>query len=388
MKLRIGIITIVLLLFVFRSHFEHNELHNVAFISAIGLDLTKKGYQLSVQVINPLAFTQQGQNSLPFYVFEQEGHSLNNVMSKLSQNISRKVDVSHVQTIIISEKAAKDQGINKGITNMIRAAKYPYDTIVLITKKYKAKEFLEALPFFELVTSREIASHLDNISEERGSAFPVYLTNLQQNILKEGKDAIIPTIDFKGNLKVSKTKIAQGISDASTKNIYFNGLELLKNAFPVEWIDSSLSPTFYLLNNKIVKTNINTSCGEKKNVSFILQKSHTKIKGKLVNDIPTFTISTKIRGNIADYTCDYDLNSIKNGHKIEKLLETKIKKDILKLINTTQKSQSDIVGFGEILDIYDNKNWKKIKKDWSKLYLKSQIDVEIDVIIQNYGDLI
>lgn len=365
-----------------------NELHNIAFISAIGIDPSKNGFHVSVQVLNPLAFSQQGANSMPFFVFEQEGHSLNNIMNKLSQKISRKMDVSHVQTIIVNEKIAKSHGIKKGISNMIRAPRYPYDAIVLITNNKSAKDFLEVLPFFELVTSREIASHLDNVSEERSSNLPVYLTTLQADILKKGKDAAVPTIQFKGNLDEAKSKSSQEKNNSSSKLIYFDGLQLFKNDKSVGWIDSNLSPTFYLLNNKMKKTNIRAACGKGKNISLDIIKSHTKIKVKMKKNQPTFTISTKLKGNIADFTCNLNLNELKNGLKMETLIEDKVKNNILKLIKTSQKNNSDIVGFGEIIEIQDHKSWRKIENDWKNVFPESQFDVQVDVTIQNYGEII
>ena len=388
MKKHIGFSLFILLFAILIGHFQHDELHNVAFISAIGIDHSKKGYNVSVQVLNPLAFSPQGQSSLPFFVFEQEGHSINHIMSKLTQRISRKIEVSHIQTIIISEQIAKKMGLKKGLHNMIRASNFPYDTTVLIARNYKAKDFLEVLPFFETVTSREIASHLKNISQERGSVFPTFLTKLQGDILKDGKDAAIPTIHFKGNINEAKNKSAQQLTNANLKEISFDGLQLFKRNYSTGWINSNLSPYYYLLNNKLQHTNIRANCHSNKEISLNVLKSHTKIRGQIHNDTPTFTISIKVTGNISDYSCKYDLSSVENGQKIQKIVEEEIKKKVTKLLEITKKKNSDIIGFGEILEIYDNKNWKEVKKDWVQMYPKSEFTIEVDVTIQNYGDII
>ncbi|GAA3314976.1 hypothetical protein GCM10020331_008870 [Ectobacillus funiculus] len=47
--------------------------------------------------------------------------------------------------------------------------------------------------------------------------------------------------------------------------------------------------------------------------------------------------------------------------------------------------KSDIFGFGEAVKRADPKTWEKMRKEWSKTFAVSKVDVKVDAFIQRPG---
>lgn len=371
---------IIVIVLAFGS-FDTNELNENAFITAIGVDTDQenKGYKLSLQILNPAAFSNNGQGKSPFYVYEKNNKYYGITLSSLTEYIARKVNISHIQVVVINEKLAKEKGIKNIIESLLRPPLYPYTINVLMTKKNNASDFMYMQTKIEPLSSREIASHVRNLKQEAGTASPVYPGKLKGYMEREGREAAVPVIDMNKNSK-------KGTKEKPSNDIMVNGLSLFRNDKPVAWINNDLSKIYYLMTNQLERTILNAACSENGVFAMHVNSNKTKIKGEIIEKIPHFTIRTKIKGDLAESFCSNNTKRTDTIHALEKQMANEIESKIHKLISKTQKSKTDVIGFGELLKIQDNKGWKEIKDHWYTHFNKAKFDIKVDVEIENVGD--
>jgi spore germination protein KC len=109
------------------------------------------------------------------------------------------------------------------------------------------------------------------------------------------------------------------------------------------------------------------------------------VKAIVQNGKPVFHIQIREEGNVSEVRCPLDLSKIEEIANLEKQLALKTKKEVMKAVKTVQSEKSDIFGFGDTLNRENPKAWKKMKKEWSKTFAESKIDVKVDAFIRRSG---
>lgn len=388
MKKIIMAVSSLVLLILILTNAKQNELSRNAFISAIGVDEgTKMKYKVSLQIVNPAGFTKDSSQKTPFFVAEGEGDSFMEAYSNISRSVSRLANYSQVQLIVINEKIAKKHALKQTMENMFRPVRFPYNVLLIFTKKNKARDFLETFSLIEPLTSTEIKNLGKNLQENWGIPGMASPVNFKSTVLKKGKDAVLPVIELQGDIKKGKEKASLDTSKLSAK-LKFDGLEVFNGYRPVGWIDEKQSKIFNILENKLDMGYFEGKCLNDSKFVIRTFKSRTRMKGKIMNGIPHFSINTTLRGNLLNYFCSEDLQDPKTSRKLEKILEKSLSKKIRQVLHTSQKYGSDFLGLGETLEINDYANWKSIEKNWDYLLEKSVFDIHVKVNIENYGDIL
>lgn len=385
-KIIIAVSSLVLLI-LFLTNAKQNDLNRNTFISAVGVDEgLKKKYMVSLQIINPAGFTKDTSQKSTFFVAKGEGDSFIEAYTNISKGISRFTNYSQVQLVIINEKIAKKHALKQTMENIFRPVRFPYNALLILTKKNKAKDFLHTFSLIEPLTSTEIKNLSTNLQENWGVTRMESPVDFKSEVLKKGKDPVLPVIKLEGDIKKGEEKASLETSEISSK-LKFDGLEVFNGYRLVGWIDENQSKIFNLLDNKLYLADFVGKCSKDSTFVFRNYKSHTKLKGKMIKGIPHFSIHTTLRGNLINYLCNDDLQDPTTVRRLAKITEKNLTKRIEQLIHSSIHYHSDFLGLGEIIEINDYKNWQKIEKKWDHLIQKSILDIHVKVNIENYGDI-
>lgn len=368
------------------GHFNRNELNNIAIVYAVGIDKSEKGYKVSMQIINPKLTENPSNEKPPVIVYQNEAKSIGKAIEQVSKKISRELHLSQIQLILIGETLIKNKEIESVLNYVLRDPKIASVVDILVTKDIEAAQALQVASHLEDIPINEVVKILKNTAENWGSHQRMFPTQLKAVIISEEKDAAIPTLKIivdSNNLKNQKT--LKKLSPNSY--LALSGLTIFRGNKPVGWLNDNLSRTYYSLKGALKTTYFDAHCSKKEGFGFRVLKNKTSIKGHLKNGVPYFQITVQFIGDLNEFNCKMDVSNPKIVKNLELKMEKKIRRHVESLLQTSKQLESDFVGFGETLMIYDNSNWKKVKSNWNKIYSTSQFDIDIQISIRNQGDM-
>jgi spore germination protein KC len=113
-------------------------------------------------------------------------------------------------------------------------------------------------------------------------------------------------------------------------------------------------------------------------ISFEIYKSGVKVKSDKKSGKYVMTVDIKEQGNIAEASCIKDEISSKEIKQLEKLKVKAIKKEVKSTLKKSQKLNTDIFGFGEVIHRTYPKEWKKTEKNWDKIFPTLKVNVKVE----------
>jgi spore germination protein KC len=334
-------------------------------------EMIKVTAQIAVPGRIPLGPQQPGGSEKPVLVVEVVGHTLQDAMLNLQQEVADELFLGHLRIIVLSEEIAR-HGTAR-FNDFLRRNPEIRRTAALVVSKESAAKYMNLDPELERIPSLYLADMVDNLSAI--GKFPPSFIGLFWSIYSsKGQDPYLPYLVVKEKTTIQLNGLA-----------YFHGDKMVGKTNPLEigifmavrGIGRGGYAAFITVPGK----------DESVLVRAVSRKTRTKVK--LKNGRPHVSIKIQYESEIDEKeSASIQLSDSAILKKIEKEASKNTKKAIEKLIVTTQKSKSDIFGFGEQfrakLPKYWNKN-VKTKEKWDEIYQDITFDVTVDSHIHRVG---
>ncbi|MCV9886322.1 Ger(x)C family spore germination protein [Metabacillus halosaccharovorans] len=370
---------------------NYRELNNLAAIISVGVDKGKEdGYRVTFQVVNPGQLTKTGGNSpgLPLINYPVEGETLNDAYRKSSSIIPREIITSHLSLLIIGEEQARE-GIYPLLDSFERAKQTRSSVLVFIARGMSAEEVLEVVEPIESNPTKSIISTTENNKKLYGigDLIPVY--ELVSMFSSEGKAPIITGISHSKPKEGDRQ--SQNLEKMTPSVIEVDGIGIFKDDRLVRWIDGEQARIAQMILSESKSTTFPFSCSRidsgsnKEKLTLTTRGISSTLTTKVKNSEILLTIDIVLPADISDFNCNMDLEDPKTIERIEKTFEDEVKSQINQVMETVQKEQTDVFGFGEKLSKSDPKYWEKHKKEWDDLFSKASFSININSKISNTG---
>ncbi|WP_251035874.1 Ger(x)C family spore germination protein [Paenibacillus sp. ISL-20] len=166
------------------------------------------------------------------WVLDVVGHTLDDAMMNLQQQISGKLFFGHLRVIVVSEEFARKglQNLNDYLHRNAEVRRMAW----LMVSKGKAKNHMQAAPKLERVPALYLASTLDDAVKH--GKFPInYIGTFWSNSSKKGQEGFLPYIKImKGeNVDISGMAFFKGAKMVGvTKPIEIAGYLVIKGISP------------------------------------------------------------------------------------------------------------------------------------------------------------
>jgi spore germination protein KC len=382
------LVSIVLLL---SSCWNRRELKDLSIVAAMGVDKVPKTntFKVSFQIVNPgtvatgIVAGGGSQIATPVTVYTATGKNLFEAIRKASQKVPRQLFFAHLQLVIIGESFAK-QGIKDLFDFFERSHEIRLTTMLLIARGSDAEPIVRVLTPLEKIPANGIAGSLKMTSKVWSENVRVELDDVIKPLQGEGSP-VISGVKIAGNPQAGNKSSNLGQTNVSTR-MDIAGIALFKNGRLKRWLNGDEARGTLWIRNEMKSTIVDLDCKDKKDaVSIEIVRSYTKVKAIVQNGKPVFHIQIREEGNVSEVRCPLDLSKIEEIANLEKQLALKTKKEVMKAVKTVQSEKSDIFGFGDTLNRENPKAWKKMKKEWSKTFAESKIDVKVDAFIRRSG---
>jgi spore germination protein KC len=362
------------------------ELNEMAIATVLGIDKTKDGYLLSIQVINPGEVAGKNSSGRTESVrFMKSGETIFEAFRKLSTDVPRKIYLSHLRVVVFGEEMARS-GIGKALDFLSRDHEMRSDFYMTIAKGTTAHEVLDIETHQEKLPANKLFNALENSQKLWAPTITITLDQLINNIYRKGIEPVLTGIYVYGKPETgSSFTNVQRISPKT--GIRIGSIGVFKKDRLIGWLNIDESKGYNYLTNHVFSTGVNIPCKDGK-LTIETIRSKTKISGKMEMGKPKINVSVNTEGNIADVECEVDLEKPENIKILEQEYGSSIKQVIEGSIKKLQKEfQSDIFGFGEVIHRSDPKEWKRLETNWNQEFQNLEVSYNINAKIRRLGTI-
>ena len=359
------------------------ELNTLAFVTSMGFDKTDKGILMTVQVFNPRAIaSQKTVNETSVIVYTQEGKDIMEMIRRMITQSPRKLNVTHLQTVIFGEDFAKD-GISMVLDVFTREHQFRADMYFAVAHGTTANNILKTQTKLETNPSNKLFSSLKSSDEIWAGNKAIKLIELVNVIIADGNNAAITGVEL-ANPPQDKDNMNE-LQRMEEDPVQIKNLAVFNKDKFVGWINEDECKGYNYLTGNISDT---VGIVESKEVGKItMEVTHTDAKrsAAFVKGKPSVNVEIHVDANIENVVGAYDITKEKNLNKIEKLAAEKVEGQCLGSLMRTKEYGCDIYGFGELIHRTYPQYWKTVKNNWNKEFRNLPVSVKVDYKILATG---
>ena len=405
LKRACSLLLIISILFGLTGCYDAKGIEELAYVVAIGLDFDENNeLVLSVQIATSENNSAQSSSSDSSSSTSQSKSSnvttikcntIDSGLSLINNHISKKLNLSHCQVIIISEKLAQT-GISPYLDTLLNNSELRNDCSIIISK-CDAKEYLNSVkPALESLTARFYESTLNSANH---SGYTVDVTLFE--FYSKMKDSCSQAYAILGNTltnNINSSTLKEngdytaGDNPITDKDIIDNlGIAVFKDDRMIGELSGLDSICHILVNNELKSCILSIPSPfdfEDKSQKYIdlnlTPEKRTKVNVSFANNVPHISIDIYLvaQGLSMDNYIDYD--NINQLNVLQSAASNYIYTQINNYLQKTAKEfESDICGFG----VYALKNYLTIQdwnaSNWLDNYKNSVFNINIHLNIKS-----
>lgn len=320
--------------------------------------------------LGPGSGSEGGSNSSPVWVVQVLGHTLDDAMNNLQQQIADPRYLVHLRIIIISEEIAR--GNLDELNDYLRRNPEVRRRTWLLVSEGKASKFMDVNPPLQRVPTLYILSMMEK-SVASGKFPHDYIGNFWSADSKWGASPYLPYVALRHNENI----LIEGLA-------YFSGGKMVNTTKPIEigafMAIQGMDPGGYSVLFKTPEYGI---------VMTKTNERFTKVKSKIKDGKPLLSYHIYLEADLDEhYNSEQPVNTSRKLHQIETSFENEIQKLLENMIRHTQADHSDIFGMGEIIRAHHPAYWKQhihSKSDWEELYSTVTVDLKLTLHMRRVG---
>ncbi|OKP81662.1 spore gernimation protein GerC [Paenibacillus sp. P3E] len=313
--------------------------------------------------------SQDGKIS-PVWVVTVLGHSLDDAMNNLQQQIADPRYLVHLRVIVISQDIAR--GRMDDLDDYLRRNPEVRRRTWLLVSEGRASQFMDVKPPLQRVPTLYVLSMMEK-AVTSGKFPPDYIGTYWSADSKWGQSAYLPYVALRNKENI----LINGLAYFSQGKMINTTQPLEIGAFmAVEGMDpGGYSTLFKTKELGMVMTKIN--------------ERYTKARSFIRDGKPVLSFDINFEGDLDEhYNGKKPADSTARLHEIEREFERNAKGVIRRLIRQTQKDHADIFGMGEIIRAHHPEYWRQHihnKSDWEELYGSITVDFNLTLHLRRVG---
>ncbi|MDI3257631.1 MAG: Ger(x)C family spore germination protein [Kyrpidia sp.] len=309
----------------------------------------------------------------PVWVLSAVGHSMEDAVSNLQQEVADPLFFGHLRILVMSEGVARKGVID--INDWLRRNADVRRTLWLTVSRGNAAAVMEAAPPLERVPVLYLWATLSR-AEQMGKLPPSYGNVFWRAFSSSGQEPYLPYLEIR-----------------QKDNIFIRGLAYFKGNHMVGTLDpwdiglfmgiKGFNPGGYSAFVEVPGT------GEHVMVQALHRKA--KIEVFWAKDRPGIRVRSHVEAVVREKVGGrVDLRSPPDVQMLEDVISRSLSRNMEQLIRKTQRDGADIFGFGQYVRARMFGYWRRAvhtKQDWERLYPTIPVQVEATVNLRQSGTL-
>jgi spore germination protein KC len=324
-----------------------------------------------------------GGGKAPFWVVEAEGETFFDAIRTLELMSTRFLFWSHLETVIFSEKFARN-GLRPVLDFVDREAEarltsQPFVARGDVKKLLEAEYPLEQLggvvlrkQFTEILAEESVVPEVDSFRL------------LFQRLSHPGWELILPRVEV---LEAGEGKGEGTLSRSNISPARISGAAVFRGDRLAGFMDDRETSGYMWITNNVNDSTLTLKCpgNEEKLLSISVSESSTRLEPEIEGDDIRFKLFITAEGRIEDYTCEeLPLDEEYLGSLGRRMAEV-IRSDVEMGLDKARELKADVFGMGNIIYRTKPKEWMRLEARWAELFSQIKVDIEIDALIERPG---
>ncbi|MNO28557.1 Spore germination protein B3 precursor [compost metagenome] len=311
-----------------------------------------------------------GDGESPVWVVQVYGHSLDEALNNLQQQIADPRYLIHLRVIVISKGIARE-GLDELNDYLRRNPEVRRRTWLLVSES-EAAELMKVAPPLERVPTLYLQAMVEK-SIMMGKFPANYIGEFWVEESNWGQDGYLPYIAIQGKENV----LIKGLA-------YFSGGRLAGTGTAVD-IGAYMAVKGYNPGGYSALIRV-PDLGY---AMIKITERHAKTDVRIVEGKPQVNLKIHVEGILDEhFDSGRNVSSETDVDLIEEAFEEDATKLLQKFCRQTQRHHSDIFGFGEYVRAYHPGFWKsniRQKSDWEQMYADIPISIKLALSIRRTG---
>ncbi|MBM6619375.1 Ger(x)C family spore germination protein [Bacillus suaedaesalsae] len=385
MKIRI-LLLLAISLCLLTGCWDRVELNDIGIVTGLAVEKGKDHkYKLTVEVLNATENSKmEAQGNAPATIYSQEGNSLSELAHRMNVGVARQLIYSHTRVFLIDEQVAK-QGVTDFIDFLERSGEFRNDFNIFLFEGGNADDALKTTYTLQKVSSLKLNKQIESFYKEWGGDPNVRLTDFISALTSDGREPTIAMVKVKGDPKKGNSvENMQKVEPEALVEVA--GLAVFKGDKLVDKLTINDTRNYLWLDN-IQSTSLTVPCeGEEGNyLDLRVTRSHTDIDSKVVRGVPQFSVAINVESRIEGSQCEGNLERIDTYEEYEKQVENTLEDQVNETVQKVQELESDIFGFGEIIQRQHYHDFQNMKNEWNKYFADAKVEIKANVFIRRSG---
>lgn len=376
MKSKIASLVPVLLLtlWICTGCWDRREIVDVAIVMITGVDEGQKPgiYRVHAHIAEPIRIGGPGESGSgqkrkePVTHVVTEGRNIDETRAKAERMLSRDIVTSHRRVYLIGEPLAR-KGIKDILDQISRNPMNRLSTLLVVAENTKAEKLMDIqvpLETFDVELFRELSLRKTRIPTSLKDYFIASTTPGQQPVMAS----------------FAKTK---------ENKIMMSGIAIFRDNKLEGFVKGNEAVALTgMLGGKTGGSMTIRISKVKGDLSIRLDRLKLQRKVALSKGEPKFTFQVKAYGRILDNRTNLDLSNPEIIRKLNKAFSEEMEKTFQSLFRRLQKEfRTDSTGIGALINKKHPRYWKRIEKDWPKMYPDQTIKWQVNAEITGVGSI-
>ncbi|MGP1907803.1 Ger(x)C family spore germination protein [Metabacillus sp. JX24] len=362
---------------------EDTLIKSISIVSAIGIDSSDEGYEITLQMINTAAKPDSAGEVPGSIIYQQSGRTISQAIKNILNRNPKKIFLDSAELIVIGEQTARERGIHEIIALFLTESEISTSIKIMVSKDYPASKILKTITPAEKVSSKRINDIVHSNELNLGSVASIYPVKVMNELLRNIKEITIPYVTLSSDKEIGSSQ--DNISSPEPEVLLIiNGMAYFKKDKLAGYLTRDESKIYLGLINSTKKTTVETTCGSDDQGLFTIhiKKSKTSVKPVYKAGMLSFQIKRKVKGELFESTCRKD-----DLYHLESQTEAYLKNETANLIAKSQEENNDFLGFLKEVYLRNPYKFSDISKRWKELYPEVPVEVEVDLKIEDIGDV-
>ncbi|OXM13663.1 Ger(x)C family spore germination protein [Paenibacillus herberti] len=368
---------------------SRRELNDLLIVLGIGIDWADGEYLVSYQVVNPNEISNKSSTNsrAPGTLFQGRGNTVFEAARSLTARSPRLMYLGHLQMLVVSEEVAR-RGISGAVDNPLRDHEVRMDYNVVLARGARAEDLLKLYTPLEKLPTYSMQQSLKVSEKAWAPTVAINMDRMLNMLESDGQQLVLTGIEIVGDReKADKRSNLDGFEPASFYR--YRGIGAFKGNRLIGWLNEKESKGYSDLTDILGSTSIEVPCENGHYTGVEVTSSNTQITPEMKNGNITFLVKIHSSGDVVENSCK-SLNLIDPATfpMLEEKTASVIKDNAMAVVKWSRSHQTDILGFGSLLEKKYPAYWKKAKEEWEQGgFLDSQIKYTIEMKINTTGTI-
>jgi spore germination protein KC len=395
----------------FTGCYDNNEIDEMAYVMAIGLDLGKTNTaRVTIQFANPSAIGGGGEGGgggggEAVETMTVEAPSFYSALNMFNVSLSKELNISHAKVIVFSkELAEKDIG---GYLNAFSRGRQFRPILNIVVSRTTAEDYIKSIkPVLETDPSKYYELNYTSYNYT-GFTAEANLFKFEEGLKVLGRQPIAvlagvnkyeksEDFDKSGATNVAKGKQQTFEGDYKAGDVpreggikgEIMGLAVFNGPKMVGELDGEEATDLLMVTGEYKHSYITFPDPKEKKYFLILDVKQSRspvYKVEIVDGKPKIHVKVILEADYLSIQSGIEYEALKNTNVFENSAQEFLKKGITDFLNKTVVLNSDICGFGNIAKrkFLLWKDWENFK--WIEKYKDSTFTVDVDLKVRRTG---